>query len=101
MDGSKNGKPPYSHADLDGWTDKKLEPGAASDFAATETLSSDPGGDPGPIPDCLRRHRCDHCGGQIGSLNHWNWAGRPDGIWLHPRCEAAWHDSAHNDPVLP
>src|SRR5262249_19833854 len=32
--------------------------------------------DPGPIPDCLRRHpdrRCDHCGRQIGIINPWDW----------------------------
>jgi hypothetical protein len=59
--------------------------------------------DPGPIPDCLRRHpgrRCDHCGSEFGILNTWDWPGRPDGISLHPRCEEAWHDSARNDPVL-
>lgn len=37
--------------------------------------------------------RCDHCGGleRTGDvLNSWDWPGRPDGIWLHPRCEAGW-----------
>lgn len=47
--------------------------------------------DPGDIPDSLRR--CDHCG-QLGTeadpLNPWDWPGRPDGIWLHPKCEEAW-----------
>jgi hypothetical protein len=45
------------------------------------------------IPPALVRHRCDHCGGQIGMTNHWDWPGRPDGIWLHERCEAPWFDS--------
>jgi hypothetical protein len=49
--------------------------------------------DPGPLPDLLRR--CDHCG-RLGRstepLNRWDWPGRPDGIWLHPGCEAPWHD---------
>jgi hypothetical protein len=54
------------------------------------------GADPGDIPDFLRRHpdnRCDHCGGHLGIMNRWDWPGRPDGIWLHPRCEELWHDS--------
>jgi hypothetical protein len=52
--------------------------------------------DPGPIPDCLRRHpdrRCDHCGSELGTMNAWDCLGRSDGIWLHPQCEEAWHDS--------
>src|SRR5262249_5087213 len=60
-DGSKNSKLSYSHAGLDAWTDRKQGNGAQSDPATTET----PSDDPGPIPECLRRHRCDHCGGQI------------------------------------
>jgi hypothetical protein len=46
------------------------------------------------IPDGLQRtgHRCDHCGSIFGAMNRWDWPGRPDGIWLHPRCEAPWHD---------
>ena len=36
--------------------------------------------------------RCDHCG-QLGASGHWNWPGRPDGIWLHPPCEEAWYES--------
>jgi hypothetical protein len=38
-------------------------------------------------------HRCDHCGSAIGTMSNWDWPGRPDGIWLHPCCEAAWCDS--------
>jgi Family of unknown function (DUF5906) len=38
-------------------------------------------------------HRCDHCGSAIGTMSNWDWPGRPDGIWLHPRCEAPWSDS--------
>jgi hypothetical protein len=37
-------------------------------------------------------HRCDHCG-QLGASGHWDWLGWPDGIWLHPRCEAPWVDN--------
>jgi len=53
------------------------------------------------IPDFLLRqpdpnggsgHRCDHCGA-LGATGRWDWPGRPDGIWLHPRCEAPWFDS--------
>jgi len=46
------------------------------------------------IPEPLRRHpgrRCDHCGSELGIMNPWDCPGRPDGIWLHPRCEEAWH----------
>jgi putative DNA primase/helicase len=52
--------------------------------------------DPGPMPECLLRpapQRCDHCGMMFGEMNPWDWPGRPDGIWLHPRCEEAWFDS--------
>jgi hypothetical protein len=37
-------------------------------------------------------HRCDHCG-QPGASGHWDWLGRPDGIWLHTPCEEAWYES--------
>jgi hypothetical protein len=37
-------------------------------------------------------HRCDHCG-QLGAAGQWDWPGRPDGIWLHSRCEEGWFDS--------
>jgi uncharacterized protein DUF3631 len=39
--------------------------------------------------------RCNHCGslGRAGDpLNSWDCSGWPDGIWLHRRCEGAWHD---------
>jgi hypothetical protein len=48
------------------------------------------------IPENLRRRRCDHCGvleRSADPLKWWPWQGRPDGIWLHPRCEEGWHDS--------
>jgi hypothetical protein len=44
-------------------------------------------------------HRCDYCG-QPGASGQWDWPGRPDGIWLHERCEAPWFDSkggAHSE----
>src|SRR5207244_3686141 len=37
-------------------------------------------------------HRCDHCG-RLGASGHWDWPGRPEGIWLHPPCEEAWYES--------
>jgi hypothetical protein len=98
-DGSKNRNLSYSDVGSDASALRKLGNGGQSNFAATETLSDDPG----PIPEFLRRHpdrRCDHCGGQLGIMNRWDWLGRLDGIWLHPRCEEPWHDSARNNPVL-
>jgi hypothetical protein len=51
---------------------------------------------PGPKPaangSAEADHRCDHCG-QLGAAGPWDWPGRPDGIWLHSRCEAPWSDS--------
>ena len=50
----------------------------------------------GDIPEFLRRpppRRCDHCGSQFGAMNPWDWPDRPDGIWLHPRCEKPWFES--------
>jgi len=88
-DGSKNSKLFNGHAGLDGWTDKKPESDAHNDSATSEI----PSGDPGPIPESLRRQRCDHCGSQIGITSPYHWPGRPDGIWLHDRCEGPWHDS--------
>jgi hypothetical protein len=93
--GSKNSNLVNNHAGLYACTDKKHQPGAQSDLATVETPSDhlgDPGSDPGPIPESLRRHRCDHCGGAVGITNHWDWPGRPDGIWLHNQCESPWFD---------
>jgi hypothetical protein len=25
-------------------------------------------------------------------MTRYDWPGRPDGVWLHPRCEEGWHD---------
>jgi hypothetical protein len=39
---------------------------------------------------------CDHCGGPSTAadpLCPWDWRARPDGIWLHSRCEGPWLDS--------
>jgi hypothetical protein len=94
FDGSKNGKLSYSHAGLDASTDKKGGNGARNDFATSEapSIAFDDGLD---IPPSLVRtgHRCDHCGSQLGSMSRWEWPGRPEGVWLHPRCEEAWHDN--------
>jgi hypothetical protein len=56
-----------------------------------------------PYSLCILRERfggqgrfSDHCGyphRDADPLNPWNWPGRSDGIWLHVRCEASWHDS--------
>ena len=35
--------------------------------------------------------RRDHCG-TLGATGRWDWTGRPDGIWLHSRCEEPWFD---------
>jgi Protein of unknown function (DUF3631) len=95
-DGSKNTDLSYSDAGSDTSTLRKPENGARSELNTTRALS----GDPGPIPESLRRHRCNHCGGQIGILNPYDWPGYPDGIRLHAQCEEGWYDSARNDPVL-
>jgi hypothetical protein len=73
FDGSKNGKLSYSHAGFDALTDKRPGNGATDDF------------DQAPP-------RCDHCG-QPNPNGHWDWPDRPDGIWLHERCEGPWFDS--------
>jgi Protein of unknown function (DUF3631) len=88
-DGSKNSDLSYSHAGWDAGTDKEPGNGARSSFVTSEPRSDDPG----PIPESLRRHRCDHCGRQSGITNPYDWPGRPDGIRLHPRCEGPWFDS--------
>jgi hypothetical protein len=39
---------------------------------------------------------CDHCGGHetlVDRLTAYDWAGYPDGILLHHRCEGPWFDS--------
>src|SRR5262249_54941601 len=86
--GSKNGNLSYSHAHLHARTDRMPESGARNGSTSTET----PSGDPGDIPECLRRHLCDHCGGAVGGMRNYEWPGRPDGIWLHAQCEALWFD---------
>jgi putative DNA primase/helicase len=93
-DGSKNGKLSYSHAGLDACTDKNGGNGARNDFATSEAPSIAFEDDGLDIPPSLVRtgHRCDHCGSQLGNMSRWDWPGRPDGVWLHPACEEAWHD---------
>jgi hypothetical protein len=97
LDGSKNANLSRSHAGLDAWTDRKAENGAKGQFDHGKDAD-----DPGDIPEICRR--CDHCGGQHGKLNQWDWPARPDGIWLHERCEASWFDSEalnhHSAPHL-
>ena len=88
-DGSKNGNLSNNHAGWDAGTDSGHGNGARNGSATTET----PSGDPGDIPECLRRHLCDHCGGAVGGMRNYEWPGRPDGVWLHAQCEAPWFDS--------
>jgi putative DNA primase/helicase len=78
-DGSKNANLSYNHAGLDAWTDRKSQSGAQGQF------------DHG-----IKPHLCDHCGvpaTPADPLHPWDWPARPDGIWLHSRCEAPWSDS--------
>jgi hypothetical protein len=56
--------------------------------AGRERLPDAPSAGTDPPP----RRLCDHCGDAVGTLNPWDWPGRPDGIWLHPPCEEGWHD---------
>jgi hypothetical protein len=68
-----------------------VERGPIFSVTSSRETTDDPS-DPGPIPECLRRHRCDHCGSQIGLMNSWDWP--PDRpvrqVWLHTRCEEPW-----------
>jgi putative DNA primase/helicase len=92
-DGSKNANLSNSDAGLDAWTDRKAGNGVKGHSG--QEIATDPT-DPGPIPELLLRtapRRCDHCGSMLGAMNPWDWPGRPDGIWLHPRCEAGWMNS--------
>ena len=91
--GSKNANLSYSHAGLHACTDRNPESGPEGQFDQKDDGLS--------IPDFLLRkpapnggsgHRCDHCGLPEAS-GQWDWQGRPDGIWLHPRCEGPWLDS--------
>jgi putative DNA primase/helicase len=46
---------------------------------------------------------CNHCGlpaTQANPLSPWDWRGWPDGIWLHPGCEEAWHDSEKGQAII-
>ncbi len=82
-DGSKNDDLSYSHAGFDASTLRRAENGAQGEF--------DHAADPFD-----RGRLCDHCGypgRPADPLNPWDWPGRPDGIRLHVRCEAAWLDS--------
>jgi len=92
-DGSKNSNLSNSHAGLDAWTDRKA--GNGVNGHSGQEIAPDPT-DPGPIPEFPLRtapRRCDYCGSMLGAMNPWDWPGRPDGIWLHPRCEAGWMNS--------
>jgi hypothetical protein len=90
VDGSKNGKLSYSHAGLDAWT---LSNEKNSAEHGSDQQIAPPRGDQGLSEDAPAIARCDHCG-QPGTaanpLCGWDWPGRPDGIWLHSRCEGPW-----------
>jgi putative DNA primase/helicase len=88
---SKNGKLFRRHAGLHGCADR--EAGNGGEGHIEQEVAS--AGDGLDIPDFLLRpapQRCDHCGSMFGVMKPWNWPGRSDGIWLHPRCEALWFD---------
>lgn len=81
-------KKPNNDGLSDGLTDGKGKGGAGIE-------------DGEPFPGFLRR--CDHCGQPAtpaDPLNPYDWEGRPDGIRLHGRCEAAWFDSHEPAPRL-
>jgi putative DNA primase/helicase len=56
----------------------RLESGSEARAAAVE-------------PELPLGRRCDHCGAP-GATGQWDWEGRPEGVWLHPACEAPWFD---------
>jgi hypothetical protein len=89
---SKNGKLSHSHAALHGCTDRVA--GNGGEGRIDQEVAS--AGDGLDIPDFLLRpapQRCAHCGSMFGVMKPWDWPGRPDGIWLHPRCEEAWYEA--------
>ena len=57
----------------------------------------DTGGTGGRLRACsVSGDRCDFCGGSATAadpLTPYDWHGRPEGIWLHSRCEEPWFDS--------
>jgi Protein of unknown function (DUF3631) len=75
-------KPLHASPDVaDGKCEKPNNDGHCSGVAAER----------GTTAEC----RCHHCGGLgLGAdpFRPWDWPGRPDGIWLHPRCEGPWID---------
>ena len=74
--------------DLTHLTQGSADSAAAPDDALGSARAANLSRPPDPV--------CDHCGQLLrpGENGHvWNWPGRPDGIWLHPRCEEAWYDS--------
>ena len=56
----------------------------------------DTGGTGGRLRACsVSGDRCDFCGGSATAadpLTPYDWHGRPEGIWLHSRCEGPWFD---------
>jgi len=88
-DGSKNRNLSSNDASWDAGTLNEPQNSARNGSATTGT----PSVDPGDIPECLRRHLCDNCGGAVGAMRNYEWPGRPDGVWLHAQCEAPWFDS--------
>jgi hypothetical protein len=74
--------------DLTHLTQSSADSAAAPDDALGPARAANLSRPPDPL--------CDHCGqllrpGDNGQV--WDWPGRPDGIWLHPRCEAGWMNS--------
>jgi hypothetical protein len=62
----------------------------AGENAALDAEGADDADDADDSWDHAAR-RCDHCGA-LGATGRWDWPGRPDGIWLHSRCEEPWFD---------
>src|SRR5262249_47164162 len=92
-------------------TASRLENARNPDATGTLAVSrSESGGEPPalhaePELPLAPGQRCDHCGGQFGDKNPWNWP--PDCptrlTGLHPRCEDPWWDcggqTADDDPT--
>jgi hypothetical protein len=93
-DGSKNSNLSYSHAGLDGWTDKKPKHGEQTTSAKVET----PSGDPNDIPSTQRI--CAQCNADGEPLRKLK--GSNPTVWLHPECKQFWlrdHNKTNGKPT--
>jgi AAA domain/Transcriptional regulator, AbiEi antitoxin len=102
LDRGKHTQPPEAQDEFGVSNDlTHLTQGSADSAAAPDEALR-----PARVPNASRPPDplCDHCGqllrpGDNGQA--WNWSGRPDGIWLHARCEAPWLDSEGRTHVSP